>query len=138
MNSKQVFRVSLPDIVSQALDQSTPCKSPALWCRLPDSPLENSVAISLRGYLLAIGGSHETVQEQTLISTSRKVSNGLRLETYLMYVSIVPVLCYPVGSSWLLEDMTALSGYLAKLMWHQLYCVLFPGHMLLVCERGLC
>ena len=58
MNSKEVFRVSLPDIVSQTVDQST-SKSPALWCRLPDTPLSYSTAISLRGYLLAVGGSHD-------------------------------------------------------------------------------
>ena len=56
--SKQVFRVSLPDIVSQTVDQST-SKSPALWCRLPDTLLSCSTAISLRGYLLAVGGSHD-------------------------------------------------------------------------------
>ena len=59
MNSKQVFRVSLPDIVSHTVDQSTASKSPALWCRLPDTPLSCSTAISLRGYLLAVGGSHD-------------------------------------------------------------------------------
>ena len=58
MNSKEVFRVSLPDIVSQTVDQST-SKSPALWCRLPDTLLSWSTAISLRGYLLAVGGSHD-------------------------------------------------------------------------------
>ena len=58
-NSKQVFRVSLPDIVSQTLEQSTASMSPALWCRLPDTLLENSAAISLCGYLLAVGGSHD-------------------------------------------------------------------------------
>ena len=57
-HSKQVFRVSLPDIVSQTVNQST-SKSPALWCRLPDTPLSYSTAISLRGYLLAVGGSHD-------------------------------------------------------------------------------
>ena len=58
MRSKQVFRVSLPDIVSQTVDQST-SKSPALWCRLPDTPLSCSMAISLHGYLLAVGGYHD-------------------------------------------------------------------------------
>ena len=57
-HSKQVFRASLPDIVSQTVNQST-SKSPALWCRLPDTPLSCSTAISLRGYLLAVGGSHD-------------------------------------------------------------------------------
>ena len=57
--SKQVYRVSLPDIVSQTVDQSTASKSPALWCRLPDTPLERSAAISLRGYLIAVGGNHD-------------------------------------------------------------------------------
>ena len=57
--SKQVYRVSLPDIVSQTVDQSTASKSPALWHRLPDTPLKNSAAISFRGYLLAVGGSHD-------------------------------------------------------------------------------
>ena len=58
MNSKKVFRVSLPDIVSQTVDQST-SKSPALWCRLPDTPLSCSTAISLGSYLLAVGGRHD-------------------------------------------------------------------------------
>ena len=58
--SKQVYRVSLPDIVSQTVDQSTASKSPALWRRLPaDTPLSCSTAISLRGYLIAVGGSHD-------------------------------------------------------------------------------
>ena len=61
MESKQVFRVSLPDIVSQTVNQST-SKSPALWCRLPDTPLRCSTAISLRGYLLAVGGSHDSTR----------------------------------------------------------------------------
>ena len=56
---KQVYRVSLPDIVSQTVDQSTASKSPALWRCLPDTPLENSTAISLRGYLIAVGGRHD-------------------------------------------------------------------------------
>ena len=58
-NNKEVFRVSLPDIVSETVDQSTASKSPTLWCRLPNTPLENSAAISLRGYLLAVGGGHD-------------------------------------------------------------------------------
>ena len=58
-NSKQVYRVSLPDIVSQTVDQSTASKSPALWRRLPDTPLSCSAAISLRGYLIAVGGYHD-------------------------------------------------------------------------------
>ena len=57
--SKQVYRVSLPDIVSQTVDQSTASKSPALWRRLPDTPLSCSTAISLRGYLIAVGGRHD-------------------------------------------------------------------------------
>ena len=63
-DSKQVFRVSLPDIVSQTVDQST-SKSPTLWCRLPDTPLKYSTAISLRGYLLAVGGSHDNRTRRT-------------------------------------------------------------------------
>ena len=59
MYSKQEFRVSLPDIISQTVDQSTASKSPALWCRLPDTPLSCSTAISLHGYLLAVGGYHD-------------------------------------------------------------------------------
>ena len=55
-DSKQVFRVSLPDIVSQTVDQSTTCKSPTLWHRLPDTPLSCSAAIGHRGFLLTVGG----------------------------------------------------------------------------------
>ena len=58
-DSKQVYRVSLPDIVSQTVDQSTASKSPTLWRRLPDTPLSCSTAISLRGYLIAVGGHHD-------------------------------------------------------------------------------
>ena len=64
-DSKQVYRVSLPDIVSQSVDQSTASKSPALWRRLPDTPLENSAAISLRGYLIAVGGYHDNRTSST-------------------------------------------------------------------------
>ena len=65
MNSKQVYRVSLPDIVSQTVDQSTASKSPALWRRLPDTPLSHSTAISLRGYLIAVGGRHDNLTTRT-------------------------------------------------------------------------
>ena len=58
-DSKQVYRVSLLDIVAQTVDQSTASKSPALWRRLPDTPLSHSTAISLRGYLIAVGGHHD-------------------------------------------------------------------------------
>ena len=64
MNSKKVFRVSLPHIVSQTVNQST-SKLPALWCRLPDTPLRYSTAISLRGYLLVVGGSHDNGTRST-------------------------------------------------------------------------
>ena len=117
-DSQQVFRVSLPDIVSHTVDQSTASKSPALWCRLPDTPLKNSAAFSLHSYLIAVGGSHDNHTRQTSIYTSRRVSNGLRLETYLMHASIVPVWCYPAVSCWLLEDLRALSDGVHELMWH--------------------
>jgi len=61
MYSKQVSRVSLPDITSQTVDQSTASKSPTLWCRLPDTLLSCSAAISLCGYLLAMGGRHDNL-----------------------------------------------------------------------------
>ena len=67
INSRQVFCVSLPDIVSQTVDQSTASKSPVLWRRLPDTPLENSAAIPVRGSLLTVGG----------------YENGVRTDIYL-------------------------------------------------------
>ena len=54
-----------------------------------------------------------------------------------MHASIVPVLCYPAVSCWLLEDARALSYGVAASMWHlicselTLCCTLFPGHILL-------
>ena len=48
---KQVLSVSLP-----ALTQTD--KPPAQWRTLPDAPLERSTAITVRGSLLAVGGSH--------------------------------------------------------------------------------
>ena len=50
---KQVFRVSLRDIVSKPATSK-------VWTPLPDTPLENSAAIAFRGSLLAVGGSHDT------------------------------------------------------------------------------
>ena len=74
-NSKQVFRVSLPDIVSQAVSRSTATKSPTLWSRLPDTPLGYSTAIVLHGSLLAVGG----------------YDNGARTDIYLYH---------PVNEKW--------------------------------------
>lgn len=50
---KQVFRVSLRDIVSKSATSK-------VWTHLHDTPLENSAAITFRGSLLAVGGSHDT------------------------------------------------------------------------------
>ena len=55
--SKQVFRVSLPDIVSQTVDHSIASNSLAPWCRLPNAPLKNSAAITFNELLLTVGGS---------------------------------------------------------------------------------
>ena len=55
-NSKEVYRVSLPDIVSQTVDQSTASESPALWRCLPNTPLSYSAAIAFHGSLLIVGG----------------------------------------------------------------------------------
>ena len=55
-NTKQVFCASFPDLVSQTVSNSNASKSPALWCRLPDTPLGYSAATTLRGSLLAVGG----------------------------------------------------------------------------------
>ena len=54
--NKKVFRVSLPDIVSQTVNQSA-TKSPTLWRCLPDTPLKNSAVITLNGSLLTVGGT---------------------------------------------------------------------------------
>ena len=62
MYSKQVFRVSLPDIVSQTVDQSAASNSPALWCRLPDTPLERSAAIPFQDSLLTAGGNDNGIR----------------------------------------------------------------------------
>ena len=62
VNSREVFCVSLPNIVSQTVDQSTASKSPTLWRRLPDTPLENSTAIVLRGSLLTVGGCDNAIR----------------------------------------------------------------------------
>ena len=56
-SSKQVFRVSLPDIISQTISKSTATKSTALWHHLPDTPLKNSAVITLNGSLLTVGGT---------------------------------------------------------------------------------
>ena len=68
---------------------------------------------------------------QTSISTNQRVSNGLRLETYLMHASIVPVLCYPAVSCWLLEDVRTLANKPADSMWHLLLSISINDRMLL-------
>ena len=75
-NSRRVFRVSLPDIVSQTVSQSADSKLPGLWRRLPDTPLGYSTTIILRGSLLAVGGYH----------------NGTRTDIYLYQ---------PVSEKWI-------------------------------------
>ena len=66
-DSKQVLRVSLPDIVSQTISQSTTIKSPALWYLLPGSPLTCSAAITLHGSLLTVGGRYDNDTSSTAI-----------------------------------------------------------------------
>ena len=58
-NHKQVLCVSLPDIVSQTVNQSATSKSPALWWRLPDTLLKCSAAIVVCGSLLTVGGRYD-------------------------------------------------------------------------------
>ena len=48
---KQVLSVSLPALIQTD-------KLPAQWRTLPDAPLERFTAAVVRGYLLAVGGSH--------------------------------------------------------------------------------
>ena len=48
---KQVLSVSLPALIQTD-------KLPAQWRTLPDAPLERFTAAAVRGYLLAVGGSH--------------------------------------------------------------------------------
>ena len=55
--TKQVFCVSLPDIVQQTVSQSTNREAPSLWHRLPDTPLGFSAVTTLRGSLLTLGGN---------------------------------------------------------------------------------
>ena len=68
---KQVFSVFLPNLVSQ-----TDCKytNSKLWCRLPDTQLENSAAIAFRGSLLAVGGRQDNGTSSTAIHTYQSES----------------------------------------------------------------
>ena len=54
--NKQVFHVSISAITSQVPSQSAII--PIQWHTLPDTPLECSAALALRGSLLAVGGRH--------------------------------------------------------------------------------
>lgn len=58
--NKQVFRASLPDIISQTICKSTDINSHEQWYRLPDAPLNYPAAIAFRGALLMVGGEHRT------------------------------------------------------------------------------
>ena len=55
--NKQVFYVSLPDIVQQTVSQSTDSEPPSLWRQLPDTPLGFSAATTVHGSLLTLGGN---------------------------------------------------------------------------------
>ena len=57
---KKVLSVSLP-----ALTQTS--KAPAQWHTLPDAPLKYSTAITVRGFLLAVGGRDEDKQRCSAI-----------------------------------------------------------------------
>ena len=111
---KKVLSVSLP-----ALTQTS--KAPAQWHTLPDTPLKYSTAITVCGFLLAVGGRDEDKQRCSAIymyMTKRRAC-GERWETYLVNEEVVPLVCYPVGRSLLLEDKTQMAE-LTKLKW-QLY-----------------
>ena len=88
-DSRQVLHGSLPDIVSQSVSQSTTSKSPALWYLLSGTPLTCSAAIALQGSLLTVGGYDNGTAAQPSISTSLRIRNGLRLQTYLLHIAIV-------------------------------------------------
>lgn len=64
--NKQVFHVSLPVYVTRTLSKSTASKSPAIWCRLPDTTLKQSTAIALCGSLLAVGGCHDNLSSTAI------------------------------------------------------------------------
>ena len=55
-DSKEVFSVSLPEIVSNSISKCPATNSTQLWHRLPDTPLKYSTAIALRGSILVVGG----------------------------------------------------------------------------------
>ena len=64
---KQVFAVSLPDIVSNTISKYTASKPVQLWRRLPDTPHTYSTAIALRGSILVVGGLIGGSQRSTAI-----------------------------------------------------------------------
>lgn len=92
-STKQVFRASLPDLVSQAVSNSSARKSPALWCRLQDTPLGYSAATTLRGSLLAVGGLCDDGTSSTTIhlyqSESEKWTKIGDLPTACYYCSCI-------------------------------------------------
>ena len=63
--NKQVFHVSILAITSQAPSQSA--ITPVQWHTLPDTPLECSAALALRGSLLAVGGRHSSMDPSSAI-----------------------------------------------------------------------
>ena len=58
--SKNVYRVNLDVLVSQAISRKSsstpPPQDTIIWHTLPDTPLEFSTALALKGSLLALGG----------------------------------------------------------------------------------
>ena len=100
---KQVLSVSLP-----ALTQTD--NPPIQWYKLPDVPLDNSVAIAVHGLLLAVGGSHNK-QCYSVIHVYYQEENawsnvgGLNAEQ-----EDVLAVYYRVMRSLLLEEETMMTG----------------------------
>ena len=61
---KQVFSMSLDELISQAIlhttGGATSCSTPSPWQTLTDSPLAHSNALVVNGALLAVGGSRSS------------------------------------------------------------------------------
>ena len=92
--SKQVFCVSLPDIVQQTVSQSTDSETPSLWRQLPDTPLGFSAATTIRGSLLTLGGSDSGTCSTAIYlyqPESRRWNRVGDLPTAREYCSCIPL-----------------------------------------------
>ena len=112
-SSKKVFSVCLDDLISQAISQQPASASapptPSPWQSLPDTPQDNSTALTFNGALLAVGGDYpgSTAIYHYQLSSRSWIKAG----SCLLSDVNVPVQFSPVGTCMWLVDVVLINKW---------------------------